>query len=268
MLLASHSFGPDMLKRAPRLSPASIHLVEKLQRSCRKAAPSLWMERRTALICHYLGDDSGQIAQLRSLSRDALRLLGKGFFAEEQYEMAAQHYSAGLLVARDLPDSMDEMDAVLFSNRAECYLRLERYDDAVCDSSLAIGFFLKNDEVHREEITPPAPMLLMKCVFRRAKAFMRQSRYFAALNDAVFCTKNQGSETRFVELRDSALSQLEKVRRSEGHKTSARPRHRTCTGCGVEASGMKKCSRCEKAFFCSKSCLKENWPQHQKVCQK
>lgn len=38
-----------------------------------------------------------------------------------------------------------------------------------------------------------------------------------------------------------------------------------CTQCGVMAE--KKCSRCEKSYYCSRECQVENWPVHKKICE-
>lgn len=44
-----------------------------------------------------------------------------------------------------------------------------------------------------------------------------------------------------------------------------------CAGCGTTESAIgdyKSCSRCEKVFYCTKSCQKDHWKAHKKVCNK
>lgn len=43
-------------------------------------------------------------------------------------------------------------------------------------------------------------------------------------------------------------------------------RQNQCLICG-SCTGVSKCSRCRKAYYCSSNCQKEHWPYHKKVCK-
>eukprot|EP00117_Sycon_ciliatum_P034221 scpid38423/ scgid5567/ len=265
-LLSRHLIGPDMLKRAPRAFAPCIGLLEKLQRACSKAYPGLWRSQNQDAIVDFVGDAA---SSMQGMTRDQLKELGKVHFQESDYDQAARYYSAALLSATDRPAAADDTDAVLLGNRAECYLRMERYGDVIRDASMAIGLVL---------IKSQSQPLVVKCAFRRGKAFFRQGQFFLAVSDANFCSKQDTTGPTVQDLHRDAIASLEKSRQAAtataagagggGRTSSKSSRMRTCWGCGVTGVGMKKCSRCEKAYFCGKSCLKENWPRHQKECQK
>lgn len=40
---------------------------------------------------------------------------------------------------------------------------------------------------------------------------------------------------------------------------------RRCAQCG--ATAIKKCSKCEQYFYCSRECQVQNWPRHKEICQ-
>ena len=40
-----------------------------------------------------------------------------------------------------------------------------------------------------------------------------------------------------------------------------------CQYCMKHSPDTKKCSRCRKACYCSKSCQAKHWPEHKKVCK-
>ena len=45
------------------------------------------------------------------------------------------------------------------------------------------------------------------------------------------------------------------------------PRHlHVCFGCGIGKRGMKRCSGCHGAHFCSRECAKRAWPRHKETC--
>lgn len=40
-----------------------------------------------------------------------------------------------------------------------------------------------------------------------------------------------------------------------------------CAGCGQRAVGLRACSRCRAAYYCSVACQRRAWPQHKRVCR-
>ena len=40
-----------------------------------------------------------------------------------------------------------------------------------------------------------------------------------------------------------------------------------CQKTKKEVQNLKRCARCEKAWYCDKTCQKSHWPQHKKTCR-
>ena len=41
-----------------------------------------------------------------------------------------------------------------------------------------------------------------------------------------------------------------------------------CTGCGAAGDGLKKCSGCKEAVYCSATCQKKHWAEHKAACKR
>jgi len=68
--------------------------------------------------------------------------------------------------------------------------------------------------------------------------------------------------------KSSAMSEMMAAEQQNLHKRVALM---NCAGCGSTESAIgdyKSCSRCEKIFYCTKTCQKNNWKAHKKVCNK
>ena len=254
-LVEKRIVSPRLFARMPRSNTAVMGLISRLEKIAIRACPSPWKHRDREIERAILGE---KFEPLRMMCREHLRDSGRSSFQAGDYEAASRFYSAATMIASDLSPAMDQLDAVLLSNLAECQLRLERHSDAIHSASLALYY----------SFDPEENQVALKAAFRRAKALLACQRYFEALSDAAYCTRHNAHESKFTELREKAAQLLEASRRDEGRKASAHIRHRRCAGCGLEGPGMKKCSRCETAFFCSRTCLREAWPEHQKVCSK
>uniref|UniRef100_A0A7S0B3B8 Uncharacterized protein n=1 Tax=Pyrodinium bahamense TaxID=73915 RepID=A0A7S0B3B8_9DINO len=105
---------------------AQARCVELL--AARAAKEAAWREGRPA----ESPDEAGAAAALLVGAREAaeLRQQGNGFFAKGQYNEAVAAYSIAL-------SFLD--DAVLYSNRSECYLKLQRALEAKLDAQKAVG---------------------------------------------------------------------------------------------------------------------------------
>ena len=51
-----------------------------------------------------------------------------------------------------------------------------------------------------------------------------------------------------------------------GPDTANHARKDTCSHCGIEREGLKRCLRCEKAMYCNHACQKAAWKAHKKEC--
>lgn len=41
-----------------------------------------------------------------------------------------------------------------------------------------------------------------------------------------------------------------------------------CNTCRIQSTKMKKCSGCEKVYYCNAECQKKDWSNHKKECKK
>eukprot|EP00823_Brevimastigomonas_motovehiculus_P007603 TRINITY_DN66_c0_g1_i1.p1 TRINITY_DN66_c0_g1~~TRINITY_DN66_c0_g1_i1.p1 ORF type:complete len:271 (+),score=98.61 TRINITY_DN66_c0_g1_i1:73-885(+) len=89
---------------------------------------------------------------------------GNRFFAEQKYELAIEKYSEALLFC---PEEDKSNRAIYLTNRAACYLQLNKYDQVVEDCSLSL------------QLTPN----YLKTLLRRAQAFEALDKVPEALED-------------------------------------------------------------------------------------
>ena len=165
-----------------------------------KEMNALWKQLDDCIITHcdrYMelaaDDDRRRIRDSKVLTtkekvdsrQDDLRKRGNGAFLKGRYWTAIEEYTVGILVA-SMPSC--DIDSVLYSNRAECYLRVHMYEKAVLDATRAINCMFNRSSVYS------------KTCFRRAKALFAMGRYYEAYNDVAVCVKADPKEEKFQEL--------------------------------------------------------------------
>ncbi|XP_046573155.1 uncharacterized protein LOC124281171 [Haliotis rubra] len=64
----------------------------------------------------------------------------------------------------------------------------------------------------------------------------------------------------------AAATEDRKADGAAARTTSGDPELERCHRCKKRGDGMKKCARCKNVLYCSKSCQKEDWPQHKHDC--
>ena len=114
-----------------------------------------------------------------------LRKRGNSAFTEGRYRAAVEAYTVGLLLA-SVPSA--DINAVLYSNRAECYLRLRKFENAVFDATRSINCMFKSSSVYS------------KTCFRRAKGNFAVGHYLEAFHDVAVCVNLDPKEPKFREL--------------------------------------------------------------------
>lgn len=130
----------------------------------------------------------------RTLKGRSHKEKGNQALKQGRYEEAIEHYSAGLKIAPHI--------TALHTNRAQAYLKLERYAEAIEDCDVLIRF---------PDFS--VPTLVTKAHYRRALALAALKRFEEALEDA--------EEARKLEPKNKQLTRLcaeltEDLRRGEG----------------------------------------------------
>ncbi|XP_053729658.1 tetratricopeptide repeat protein 12 [Synchiropus splendidus] len=75
-------------------------------------------------------EDRKKMRKAKEEKATALKEEGNKAFAQDDYERAVEHYSAGLAHARDMQQ--------LYTNRAQAYIKLRKYKEAISDCEWAI----------------------------------------------------------------------------------------------------------------------------------
>eukprot|EP01084_Bolivina_argentea_P161268 280765_1 len=124
---------------------------------------------------------------------------GNEQFVKNNFAKAIEHYSNALDLVKDIKDFDSSQRSILYANKAECFIRLEKYNDAIpcCDSSL------RYDSSN------------IKARFRRAKANEKLLRNKNALKDLQFVIKRDSKNTK-------ALDLMRKVQRKLGIGTGGK----------------------------------------------
>eukprot|EP00123_Amoebidium_parasiticum_P007849 comp18408_c2_seq1/m.19615 comp18408_c2_seq1/g.19615 ORF comp18408_c2_seq1/g.19615 comp18408_c2_seq1/m.19615 type:complete len:189 (-) comp18408_c2_seq1:65-631(-) len=182
--------------------------------------------------------DSSQAEILTSIKAPAHK-----HFKEGRYQDAVQGYEAGLGIA----GCSTSEAAVLYSNMAECTLRLHQYPMTVMWATHAIAQCFHQSPAY------------VKALYRRYRAFAALGLDLEALNDLNQCVIQCPDKSDWVaELQERMTSYFGKhtVQRS------------TCEQCKFTHYGnMRKCGRCQRVMYCSHLCQVADWATHKSVCK-
>eukprot|EP01083_Nonionella_stella_P226013 803076_1 len=109
---------------------------------------------------------------------------GNEQFVKNKFTEAITHYTNALDLASDIKEFDNKQRSILHANKAECYIRLTRYKEAIiaCDESL------KSDSSN------------IKARFRRAKANEKLSNYKFALSDLKYVIKKDSKNNKALDL--------------------------------------------------------------------
>ncbi|KAF8392967.1 hypothetical protein HHK36_021208 [Tetracentron sinense] len=111
-----------------------------------------------------LNDD--QLKQRALTQANDAKAEGNNFFGAGQYELALSQYELALQVAPDMPSSI-EIRSICHANRAICFSKLGKYDDAIKECTKAL------------ELNPT----YMKALVRRGEAHQRLEHFEEAIAD-------------------------------------------------------------------------------------
>lgn len=105
--------------------------------------------------------------------------IGNKFYINRDYEQAIKHYTYAI-------EELDDSIAALYSNRAACYLRLNKYEEAIKDCTRAI------------ELEPN----YVKAIMRRANAAFHLGRWKQSAEDfqriqKIDCDKTTKLQAKF-----------------------------------------------------------------------
>ncbi|KAL6203166.1 hypothetical protein ACLB2K_026869 [Fragaria x ananassa] len=108
-----------------------------------------------------------EAGQQKSLEQaNEVKLQGNGLFGNGQYEEALSQYDLALQLAPDMPSSV-ELRSICHSNRAICFSKLGKYEDAVKECTKAV------------ELNPS----YLKALIRRAEAHEKLEHFEEAITD-------------------------------------------------------------------------------------
>lgn len=137
---------------------------------------------------------------MTAASFEDLKQQGNGAFRSKNYSSAVAYYTEAIKVKDDEP--------VAYSNRAMCYIHLERYFEALEDCDKALEYDTKS----------------VKAYYRRAKALSKLTRYQLAKRDfQLIVTLDPSNSSAKKE-----IEQLDKIIESDSRidlQTYAKPDH-------------------------------------------
>ena len=109
---------------------------------------------------------------------------GNEKFVKNKFNEAITHYTNALDLVLDVKDFDNKQGSILYANKAECYIRLKRYKEAIpcCDQSL------KYDSSN------------IKARFRRAKANEKLLKHKESLRDLQYVIKKDNKNTKALDL--------------------------------------------------------------------
>jgi len=119
--------------------------------------------------------DSGPSAQAMIEKRK-----GNEHFVKNKFAEAIAHYTNALDLVADVKSFESKQRSILFANRAECYIRLGRYREAITECNSALKYDGSN----------------IKARFRRAKANEKTSNFKESLRDLQVVMKGDGGSNR------------------------------------------------------------------------
>eukprot|EP01083_Nonionella_stella_P066356 174695_1 len=109
---------------------------------------------------------------------------GNEQFVKNKFDEAITHYTNALDLVADMKDFDNKQRSILYANKAECYIRLTRFKEAItaCDESL------KYDSTN------------IKARFRRAKANEKLLHFKDSLRDLQYVIKKDSKNTKALDL--------------------------------------------------------------------
>ncbi|CAO2823056.1 unnamed protein product [Amaranthus hypochondriacus] len=143
--------------------------------------------------------DDHQSKQRALAQANDAKVEGNEFFKDGKYEDALSKYKFSLQVVPEMLESV-ELRSICHSNRAICYLKMGKYDEAAKESSKAL------------ELNPA----YIKAYFRRAEAYEKLERYDEAISDMKKILElepsNDQARKNIVRLEPLAREKMEKMK--------------------------------------------------------
>ncbi|XP_002739932.1 uncharacterized protein LOC100368909 [Saccoglossus kowalevskii] len=214
---------------------------------------------------------------------EELKKKGNACFNSGLYEKALEFYNDAIKICPiTTPSSTNHrvqwcsLLATLYGNRAQCYINLKRWQEAVSDCDYAIirclhydlidvggaadyytslsAVDLTKQDIFKTfaEVTP----ILLKAMFRRSKALFELKDYLRAVVDAEQCAFMRKDDYTFYIHYEKVLLAY---RDNKGVENARR--------CGLCWKGggqkLKRCAYCS-AIYCSRKCQSEAWDKGHK----
>lgn len=129
---------------------------------------------------------------------DQLKAEGNAFFASLDFDRAIEKYTRCI---PEVPESDHTLRTIVYSNRAQCYLKLKKYENAFLDADKALTY----DPSH------------LKSIQRRGTASYYTGRFRQARKDFMHSLSIEYS-SQFTDYLNKVIAQIEKSKVSANEK--------------------------------------------------
>ncbi|XP_033097824.1 uncharacterized protein LOC117101832 [Anneissia japonica] len=191
----------------------------------------------------------------------ALKEEGNKCFKHGQFSKAIELYNHAIHVCpyvrinaddkkRKHPYLWDSLRATLFNNRAQCYMNLKKYNEALNDCNTVIA-------LSGHEETEETGVIMLKGLYRRARTLYELKFYHRSLADISKCLLMDKND----KFKDFMGKVLIRYRKRYGTETLL-----CCDECGESKVNktLRRCKRCTAAY-CSRVCQAKAWGKFHKA---
>ncbi|XP_031568313.1 uncharacterized protein LOC116303015 [Actinia tenebrosa] len=250
--LVQHGITPKNMLLLTHFYEYDVHIFKTFKQNLTKTCSS-WRKEEI----HFGRTRHEFIATLDEQQAARLKDMGNDKFKNEEYSVAIDFYSKAIEVCPPAKKGTNNewkwwvVPAVLYSNRAQAFLKVKEWGPAYVDCKYAIARSMEeNDE---------ASKILTKTTYRRARASLELGNYHEALNDIAFCMRKKYKD-------DNVRSLYQEILVKYREHVGIEPIRRCAVCMEGEGEKLKRCANCNEVY-CSRSCQLYAWDTgHKTFC--